>query len=121
MITIDEVVTKLYTKLKTLGIPVFKYRSPIDYKGTFIVINSLPLQGRVEQQGVFNVNLYTDNNSNGTPNSVELNKYAKQIVDIVDNDWSNSELIEYQQSGYLYEETQTFINTRVNYRKLNYK
>lgn len=121
MITIDEVVTKLYTKLKTLGITVFKYRSPLNHKGTFIVINPLTLQGRIEQQGVFNVNLYTDNNSNGTPNSVELNKYAKQIIDIVDNDWSKSELIEYQQSGYLYEETQTFINTRVNYRKLNYK
>lgn len=121
MITIDEVVTKLFTRLKTIGIPVFKYRSPIDEKGTFVVIAPIALQGRVEQQGVFNVNLYTDNNKNGTPNSVELNRYAKQIIDIVDNNWSNAELIEYQQSGYIYEEIQTFINTRVNYRKLNYK
>lgn len=121
MVQIDDIVTDIFKTLKPLGISVFKYRSPIDQKGTFVVINPLAFMGRIEQIAVINVNLYTDNLVNTTPNTIELNKHIGKIINALDGNWKeNNQLLEYRQSGYIYEDKQTFINLQLNFRKLNY-
>lgn len=120
MVQIDEIVTQIYEMLKPIGISVFKYRSPANRRGVFIVVNPLAFVGRIEQSAVINVNLYADNNADGTVNSLKLNEYIGRITEILDSNWKDNQLIEYGSSNYIYEDKQTFINTKINFRKLNY-
>ena len=122
MIVIEEVVSRLYRELKKPDNTVFKYRHPNNEKGTFIVINMPTLSGIQDQQGIINVNIYTDNLGHdlSQPNSLLLNELSQEILPIVNSTWKDNELVDIASQGMFYEEKQTFYNFKLNYRRLNY-
>ena len=129
MVDILELTDYIFNLVKPSGLTIFKMRSPNNQKGTFVVINSVALVGRKDQSGVVNVNVYTDNlklniggvNDLSQPNTTELKRALNLVLPLIeDNDWENNILVNLQQSNPIYEETQTFINIRINFRKINY-
>ena len=129
MVDTLELIDYIFNLVKPSGLTIFKMRSPNNQKGTFVVINSVALVGRKDQSGVVNVNVYTDNlklnmrgvNDLSQPNTTELKRALNLVLPLIeDNDWENNILVNLQQSNPIYEETQTFINIRINFRKINY-
>lgn len=129
MVDTLELIDYIFNLVKPSGLTIFKMRSPNNQKGTFVVINSVALVGRKDQSGVVNVNVYTDNlklniggvNDLSQPNTAELKRAINLVLPLIeDNNWENNILVNLQQSNPIYEETQTFINIRVNFRKINY-
>lgn len=129
MVDITELTDYIFTLVKKAGLTTYKYRFPNNQKGTFIVVTPLALVGRMDQSAVVNVNVYTDNltlslngkNDQSQPNSSEIKRALNLVLPhIENNEWGNNTLVNIQQSTPIYEETQTFINLRINYRKLNY-
>lgn len=129
MVDTLELVDYIFDLVKPSGLTIFKMRSPNNQKGTFVVINSVALVGRKDQSGVVNVNVYTDNlklniggvNDQSQPNTTELKRALNLVLPLIeDNNWENNILVNLQQSNPIYEETQTFINIRINFRKINY-
>lgn len=129
MVDTLELIDYVFNLVKPSGLTIFKMRSPNNQKGTFVVINSVALVGRKDQSGVVNVNVYTDNlklniggvNDLSQPNTAELKRALNLVLPLIeDNDWENNILVNLQQSNPIYEETQTFINIRINFRKINY-
>lgn len=129
MVNITELTDYIYSLVRQANLTTFKYRSPNNQKGTFVVVNPLALVGRKDQNAVMNVNVYTDNlvlNINGVndqsqPNAAELQRAIELVLPFIeDNNWGDNILVNIDRSTPIYEETQTFINLRINYRKLNY-
>lgn len=129
MVNITELTDYIYSLVRQANLTTFKYRSPNNQKGTFVVVNPLALVGRKDQSAVVNVNVYTDNlvlNINGVndqsqPNAAELQRAIELVLPFIeDNNWGNNILVNIDRSTPIYEETQTFINLRINYRKINY-
>lgn len=129
MVDTLELIDYIFNLVKPSGLTIFKMRSPNNQKGTFVVVNSVALVGRKDQNAVVNVNVYTDNlklniggqNDQSQPNITELKRAVNLILPLVeDNIWKKNVLVNIQQSNPIYEETQTFINLRINYRQINY-
>lgn len=129
MVDILELTDYIFNLVKPSGLTIFKMRSPNNQKGTFVVINSVALVGRKDQTAVVNVNVYADNlnlnlngqNDQSQPNLTELSRAVNLVLPYIeDNNWENNILVNIERSSPIFEETQTFINLRINYRKLNY-
>lgn len=122
MITIDDIVTRLFKVINNTGLKTFKYRHPNNEYGTFVVINMPTLTGIKDQQGFINVNIYTDNTGKDktTPNASELSRLSDLILPIVNNEWQGNELVDIASQGMFYEQEQTFYNFKLNFRRLNY-
>lgn len=129
MVNTSDLVDYIFNLVKPAGLTTFKYRQPDNQKGTFVVVAPLALVGTKDQTAVINVNVHTDNlklNIGGTndfsqPNAKELERAIELVLPFIeDNEWENNVLVNVQQSTPFYEGTQTFINIRINYRKLNY-
>lgn len=119
----------IFSLVRQSGLTTFKLRSPNNQKGTFIVVNPLALVGRLNQEAVVNVNVYADNlklniggkDDQSQPNLTELSRAINLVLPYIeDNDWKNNVLVNIERSQPIYEETQTFINIRINYRQINY-
>lgn len=119
----------IFSLVRQSGLTTFKLRSPNNQKGTFIVVNPLALVGRLNQEAVVNVNVYADNlklniggkDDQSQPNLIELSRAINLVLPYIeDNDWKNNVLVNIERSQPIYEETQTFINIRINYRQINY-
>lgn len=119
----------IFSLVRQSGLTTFKLRSPNNQKGTFVVINPLALVGRKNQEAVVNVNVYADNlklniggqNDQSQPNLTELSRAINLVLPYIeDNNWKNNVLVNIERSQPIYEETQTFINIRINYRQINY-
>lgn len=119
----------IFSLVRQAGLTTFKLRSPNNQKGTFIVVNPLALVGRLNQEAVVNVNVYADNlklniggkDDQSQPNLTELSRAINLLLPYIeDNDWKNNVLVNIERSQPIYEETQTFINIRINYRQINY-
>lgn len=129
MVDIIELTDYIFNLVKPSGLTIFKYRNTNNKKGTFVVVKPLALVGIQDQTAVVNVNVYADNlklnidgqNDQSQPNTAELKRALNLILPYIeDNDWGNNILVNIQQSTPIYEDTQTFINLRINYRQLNY-
>lgn len=129
MVSIIDLVDYVSDLLKPTKLTLFKYRNPNNQKGTFVVVNPLALVGRLDQNAVVNVNVYTDNltikqnnlNDQSQPNTKEIKRVLELVLPLIENNkWGDNILVNVQQSAPIYEETQTFINIRINYRKINY-
>lgn len=119
----------IFSLVRQSGLTTFKLRSPNNQKGTFVVINPLALVGRKNQEAVVNVNVYADNlklniggkDDQSQPNLTELSRAINLVLPYIeDNNWKNNVLVNIERSQPIYEETQTFINIRINYRQINY-
>lgn len=119
----------IFSLVRQAGLTTFKLRSPNNQKGTFIVVNPLALVGRLNQEAIVNVNVYADNlklniggkDDQSQPNLTELSRAINLVLPYIeDNDWKNNVLVNIERSQPIYEETQTFINIRINYRQINY-
>lgn len=129
MVDILELTDYIFNLVKNSGLKTFKMRSPNGQKGTFVVVNPLALVGRKDQTAVVNVNVYVDNlnlniggqNDQSQPNLTELSRVVNLVLPYIeDNNWENNILVNIERSSPIFEETQTFINLRINYRKINY-
>lgn len=129
MVDINQLVEYIYSLVVQSGIDTYKYRMPNNLKGTYIVVNPLALVGRKDQTAVVNVNIYTDNiklnisgqNDQSQPNNAEMQRVLDLVLPLIeDNQWEQNVLVNIERSSPIYEETQTILNLRINYRKLNY-
>lgn len=129
MVKITELTKKIATIVRSTGIPTLEGRMTNNKKGTFFVVNSLALVGTKIQSAIVNVNLYTDNLKLNINNQNDFSqpdlKEIQRVLDLVcplieDNDWTNNELIRISTSNFIYEDTQTITNIRVEYTRYNY-
>lgn len=129
MVDINQLVEYIYSLVVQSGIDTYKYRMPNNLKGTYIVVKPLALVGRKDQTAVVNVNVYTDNlklniggqNDQSQPNNAEMQRVLDLVLPLIeDNQWEQNVLVNIERSSPIYEETQTILNLRINYRKLNY-
>lgn len=129
MVDTIELTDYIFNLIKPSGLQIFKGRFTDNKKGTFVVVNPLALVGRMDQNAVVNVNVYADNlklnidgkNDTSQPNYKELSRAVNLALPYIENnEWENNVLVNIQQSSPIYETDQTFINLRINYRKINY-
>src|SRR5690606_9469894 len=109
---------------------IYKYQRPMNSDKEDIVINSLPMNNEVIQEGVLNINIYVPNISieqngvidNSMPDTARLKTLCEIATQNLKEVWSDDGEYHFelqQENLYQDDNNQHYINLRVMFRNIN--
>ena len=129
MMTVDDAIRAIYINIATTvsvylyQVPIYKYARLSDAKGSYIVVNALPIGSGLLQKCTANVNIYCEDIYPGSPDATKLADMTNAVIGTLDNtqNMEGNVLIYFQQQNVLRDEElkSHYSNIRFDIRLIN--